>query len=554
MNTKLVTTLFSYFQPSKTTRCCDRYRQLPRFIKQVAFTSLLIGLSAELVFGQETPTRLPFLVTSPKYTIGDDPIGQAKESVPLVKPNVASIEPDGRVKTGAAPKSVDADQTKKQDELAKRVASAYKSVYYENDFSYLCDPDYTGWALGDGLKKQRLLGGGWFDLGGEYRARLHREQNHRGLGLTGRDDDFLLHRTRFYGDFHFTPDIRVFAEIIDAESNYESFTPRGIEVNRTDMLNLFADLRLLAKHDFSWSARIGRQELLLGSQRVISPLDWANTRRTFEGIRATRKSKDLVIDGFWTHPVRTNDHSFDSPDRDQEFMGVYASFLGQPKVTTDFYALRYLNGLGTNQFEANTVGWRQQGSNDLLMWDFESAYQFGENNDGSDRSAATVTAGVGKSLTDLAWAPAIWLYYDWASGDNDRGQGNGYDHLFPLGHKYNGFMDLFGRRNLEDVNLMFTVTPSKKLKLLLWYHYFFLENKHDTPYTLAMTAFNPTNSPGSADLGHEIDLLATWSLTSRQEFVFGYSHFFSGDYYQNTPGISFAGDANFAYGQYSIRY
>jgi hypothetical protein len=28
---------------------------------------------------------------------------------------------------------------------------------------------------------------------------------------------------------------------------------------------------------------VGRQELLYGAQRLISPLDWANTRRTFEG-------------------------------------------------------------------------------------------------------------------------------------------------------------------------------------------------------------------------------------------------------------------------------
>jgi hypothetical protein len=29
--------------------------------------------------------------------------------------------------------------------------------------------------------------------------------------------------------------------------------------------------------------RVGRQELLYGSQRLISTLDWANTRRTFQG-------------------------------------------------------------------------------------------------------------------------------------------------------------------------------------------------------------------------------------------------------------------------------
>ena len=47
-----------------------------------------------------------------------------------------------------------------------------------------------------------------------------------------------------------------------------------------------------------------------------------------------------------------------------------------------------------------------------------------------------------------------------------------------------------------------------------------------------MTPFNPGNAPASRDLGHEIDLLATISLTPRMDVLLGYSHFFSGDYYR----------------------
>ncbi|MEZ6096808.1 MAG: alginate export family protein [Pirellulaceae bacterium] len=454
----------------------------------------------------------------------------------------------------AAEKKKLEEQKKKQDELKKKIAGAHGPVFYNNDFSYLLDPSYTNWNLGDNLKRRCLPGGGWYDIGGEYRLRYHAERNHRGLGLTGRDDDFLLHRTRIYSDLHFSPDVRVFAELIDAESNYENFPPRPIEVNRADMLNLFVDARLLAHGDESLTARVGRQELLFGSQRVISPLDWANTRRSFEGIRVMKKSKDLSIDGFWTNPIRVDPTRFDSPDRDQEFMGLYTSYTGQKDVTTDFYALRYLNGRGTNNFEANTIGMRQQGSLGNQLWDIEGAYQFGENNDGSDRAAGMVTLGMGRSLKSHSWTPALWLYYDWASGTNDLGQGNGYDHLFPLAHKYNGFMDLFGRRNLEDVNLQLSMAPSKKLKLLAWYHYFFLENKNDSPYTVVMTPFNGTNAPGSADLGHEIDLLATYSISTRQNLLLGYSHFFTGDYYRTTTGVPSQNDADFFYTQWSISF
>ncbi len=445
-------------------------------------------------------------------------------------------------------------QKKKQKELARRVANAHKPVFYDNDFSYLCDPDYCGWQLGDAFKRRCLAGAGWYDMGGEYRMRYQGERNFRGLGLTGIDDDFLLNRTRLYGDFHFGPDIRVFAEMIDAESNYENFPLRAIEVNRTDMLNLFVDAVLIRNGDDAITARVGRQELLYGAQRLISPLDWANTRRTFDGIRILGKGKDYSIDGFWTHPVRPDPDTFDAPDRDQEFMGVYSSFTGEPNVVTDLYALRYLNGAGANDFEINTTGLRRQGSRGELLWEVEGAYQFGENTDGSDKAAGMVTMGLGRKFAASPWTPTLWAYYDFASGDSDLGAGNGFNQLFPLAHKYFGFMDLFGRSNIEDINLLLTVSPGKKLTFLAWYHNLFLATASDTPYSVVMTPFNPGNEPGSTHLGQEIDLLATYNVSARQQLLLGYSHFFSGAYYSTTAGVPFAGDADFFYSQWLIAF
>jgi hypothetical protein len=67
--------------------------------------------------------------------------------------------------------------------------------------------------------------------------------------------------------------LRLFAEYIWADINFEDLTPLAIDANRGDLLNLFLDVNL-----FDWQSqpvflRIGRQELLLGSQRLISTLD-----------------------------------------------------------------------------------------------------------------------------------------------------------------------------------------------------------------------------------------------------------------------------------------
>lgn len=438
--------------------------------------------------------------------------------------------------------------------LQKKVASAHKPLFYDNDFSYLNDPSYEAITVGDAFKQHRLPGGGTYDIGGQYRMRAHFEQNMRGLGLTGVDDKFLLHRTRVFGNFRLSPDIRVFAEMLDAESNLENFGPRPIEVNRADMQNLFVDARLLENNIGTLSARVGRQELLFGDQRQVSPLDWANTRRSFEGARLTLNRPDVTYDAFWTNPIRIQPNRFDSPDRDQEFMGLYRSYTGFKNQTIDTYTLRYLNGRGANNFQFNTTGVRWTGSQGDLLWDSEAAVQYGRNSDGSSHGAGMLTAGLGRKFSDAPWKPTLWAYYDYASGDNDTGAGNGFHHNFPLAHKYNGFMDLFGRRNLEDVNLQLSLKPSKKLSLLIWYHYFFLATQSDTPYSVVMTPFNAGNTPGSTDLGHEIDLLAKYSIGPRSNLVLGYSHFFAGNYYTATPGTPFQGDASFIYSQWTVNF
>jgi hypothetical protein len=179
-------------------------------------------------------------------------------------------------------------------------------------------------------------------------------------------------------------------------------------------------------------------------------------------------------------------------------------------------------------------------------------YQFGRNADDSSHNAGAWTLGFGR-VWDHPWTPDRWVYYDWASGTNEQGAGNGYFQFLPLAHKYLGFMDLYGRRNIESPNVLFTMKPGKKFKLLLWYYYLFLENQNDTPYSVAMTPFFPGITPGNAELGQELDCALSYAFNPRTNVVFGYSHFFSGRYY-DTPGLPFNGDADFFYTQLQFNF
>ena len=430
-------------------------------------------------------------------------------------------------------------------DLAKAVASSHKVVFWKNNFDYLDDPAYDDWHVGECLKRHRIGPCSVLDVGGSYRLRYHNEQGIRRLGVTGNDDEFTLHQTRLYGNLEIGRSVRLYAEMIDAVSFDENFPPRGTEENRTDMLNLFGDFLLHEGCRGDVTLRVGREELIYGAQRLVSPLPWGNTRRTFEGGKLVHKYAGWDTQAFWVRPMNVNPLRFDTPDQSREFMGIYATHKVDKTTTLDLFFLRFLETDAAG-FDYNTFGCRYEGGRGPWVCEGWLAGQFGEVG-GATQSAWAYTLGLGRKFSSIPWKPTLWAYFDFATGDDN---GNGFHHLFPLGHKYLGFMDLFGRRNLEDINFRLTATPTKKVKLMLWWHIFHLQNRNDVPYNVNLTPFVPV-AGGSSYLGQELDLTLAYKITPRANVLLGYSHFFTGDWYRTNPTPPPSSqDADFYYVQF----
>jgi hypothetical protein len=440
---------------------------------------------------------------------------------------------------------------KQREALQKKVAGAYKPLFFDNDFSYLNDPLYRDFHFGENLKGLTSRWG-TLDIGGEQRVRYHHEENIRGFGLTGLDDEFWLTRTRLFANYRVSENLRFYAEGIHADSGGEQIAPRPIEVNRADLQNLFGEARLTE----NLSTRLGRQELLYGSQRLVSPLDWANTRRTFQGAKLMSKRNDWLVDGFWVQPMERVDpqrryfSDFDSPDDQVQFYGLYGSNAKTELGTLDLYHL-VLDDTRVG-FRYHTSGARVAGERQGVLYEVEGAFQFGSQYNDAGHAAGMFVGGLGRKFEIGNWKPTLWGWYDYASGDRDPRAG-GFHHLFPLAHKYNGLMDLFGRRNLHDLNVQLITPVNEKVNFLVWYHYFLLD-KATTPYNITMLPYNLANPAASRDLGHEIDLLWTINRTARDQVQLGYSFFGAGDYYKLTPGVQSRSDAQFFYTQYHVQF
>ncbi len=526
------------------------------------------------------------LIASLAIGLLQTPLPAFAQTVPYAAVSIADlsvVEPQVDQKKPAPPQATEPAATcscgemtcakcdkKKKDAIAAKVKDAYKGVFYANDFSYINDPCYTQHYPGDALKQMSVPGGGKVDVGGELRVRYHSEENHRGFGLTGRDDSFWLTRLRLFANYRVNDWLRMYGEFIYADSAGEVFNNRTIEENRGDAQNLFFDAKLLDDGDNKVTARVGRQEMLYGSERLISPLDWANTRRTFDGYKLMYSGAKWDVDGFFVHPTNrllTNEDKWDSTDFQTDFYGVYTQRKGLDIGTLDFYYL----GLDYQAFNSNvhTFGKRLAGSRGKWLYEYEGGFQTGENSNGTNHHAKFFTGGVGRKLEvnmgSAAWKPTVWAWYDYASGDdsfaNVNRYDNGFDHLFPLGHKYLGFIDLFGRRNISDFNAQFlTPVGGDRVNLLVWYHYLML-NELTTPYNVNLTPFNTTTAAADRELGHEIDVLFNIAINPRNSAQLGYSFFNSGRYYTQTSGgvagangIPSIGDAQFLYAAYQVRF
>lgn len=428
------------------------------------------------------------------------------------------------------------------------VEPAYSNLRYEEDFSYLGGNTGSYQQNAWDPLKWISLGDGWhLTLGGQARLRFESEQNKAFGGVEPSQDAFLLQRYFLHGDLRYDEGLRFFlqgkfAHVNDRDRNVGL---AGLE-DHTDIHQAFVDVDTLMI-DNKLTYRLGRQELQYGNQRLISPLDWGNTRRTFDGFKVFTELEDWQLDAFAVRPVLDDRRNLDDEDENIDFYGLYSTHKEPGTLATDFYFLLLKN----NNMAANsnadvgrrtlyTPGTRLWGA--CGDWDYETelAAQFGTF--AGDRVQAWMaTAGGGYMFSDRPWRPRIALLYDYASGDGDPtdGKHETFNQHYPLGHAWLGYLDLVGRSNIHAIKTQLRVEPTNKLAAWADFHTFFADQDEDALYSAGGT---PTRrlvaGAGSHSVGHELDLAAKIVLDVHAAALLGYSHMWTGDF------ISATGDSD----------
>lgn len=432
---------------------------------------------------------------------------------------------------------------------------AYTPVRWNEDYSYLRDPARRVDPF-DSLKYIPLGedDGFYLSLGAQVRYRYEWFDN-ANFGAGPQDNDgYHLLRVLPHADLHLGKNFRIFAQGVSALATDRTGGERpGLDENDLDIHQAFADVILPLDNGMNLTLRGGRQNLLYGAQRLISPLDWSNARRTFDGGKASLAwpKNTNVLDVFYVHPIVVDEGPVDSFNDNIAFAGIYdtlmlPSFIEGAGSRLEGYALLLDNSIanfaeGAGNEERYTLGARFYTNPKPIDFDVEAAYQFGDFAEG-DISAWMFATEVGYTLPDLAMTPRAYVGFDVASGDTDPGDGDleTFNQLFPLGHAYFGYIDVIGRQNIIDlhpgaeVTLLADRPNMKKLALRGDYHMFWRYSDDDAVYNAGGAILRGDGGSDDRYVGSEIDLLLNWQIDRHFNAYFGYSHFFAGDFINST--------------------
>lgn len=411
-------------------------------------------------------------------------------------------------------------------------------------------------------------------FGGELRHRYMDEDNRLRPRNPGDPNESTYHliRWRNWIDFKMGDAFRVYVEMLDASIHDNELFPLPIDVNRWNIQDLFIDAKIAELDDKPVYLRAGRQDLQYGAQRLVSPLDWSNTRRNFEGFKLMSKGDVWDVDMFATRPVNTAtgrslqefDHERDKADSSRWFSGVYSTYKGIQGHAFDLYWLWLQTDAANHNVNLadgnrHTVGLRWTTKGEVYddcgqlshVWttDTEGGYQFGSDN-GQDVQAGFFTTKTGVTLSQLPWKPNITGLFYWGSGDDDPNDNtnNTFDVYFPLGHAYWGIIDNLSGQNLIDYSVQGSVSPTEKLTVVGAMHWFDLATQNDRLYNVANVPLGGTGN--GTDIGTEFDLIGTYKFNPNFNVQVGYSWFWN----QDVVNALGRGDANQLYVQTTFKY
>ncbi|HVY63006.1 MAG TPA: alginate export family protein [Planctomycetota bacterium] len=326
------------------------------------------------------------------------------------------------------------------------------------------------------------------------------------------------------------------------------------------------------------SARVGRQVVALGAERLLGPDEWVQNSRSWDGARVLFRSERADLDLFWGRLVRfrgSNDRNANTPVETVDVLAAWQTARPVEGLAVDAYWLARLDDdtpYASEESEARPLrrlavhafGGRAVLDPGPLRLEVEGLYETGAR--GRDPLEAYGALGLATWRAPALLRPLLEVSAGFAYGSGDRsprdGRAETLDSFYPSGHGRFGDIDLASWQNVQDARFQASfeahrfklrepspprpkgappphlfervqeeqVPPEQALLIEVGLHALWLASARDAWYDAELRPLRrDASGEAGKDLGRELDAVVRFGA-----FSGGYAHFFPGAFVHRT--------------------
>lgn len=316
-------------------------------------------------------------------------------------------------------------------------------------------------------------------FGGSYRGQFEYFDNEEFSFSPNKENGWYLQRLLLHGDIRLNKNLRVFAEL------GSSIVESKEELAPVDQDNLYVNQFILYYQIKRLGLRIGRENLKLGSRRLLDPREGPNIRRSFDHFSMELKGSvpDQSYLLFAGSPMQARRGVFDNEmfQNEEWLWGFYTQRIMNFGFNIDAYYLgshydiiQY--ALDTETEMRHSLGIRTWKSFGKWQFDNEAVYQFGSFGNRAIR-AWTISFNIYREVNEKN---NIGLKTELISGTESENTLGTFNPLYPRG-AYFGRVARIGPANLIDIHPYWKYKIGK-LSLELDYDVFWRYSNMDAIY------------------------------------------------------------------------
>ncbi|MCL9806972.1 alginate export family protein [Flavobacterium amniphilum] len=375
----------------------------------------------------------------------------------------------------------------------------------------------------------------YLSLGGEFRPRFEHTDNKNWSSNEDADESFYSQRMMFHTDLHLGKYVRVFGQLTHGlVSLKESLI---LQSDKLDLHQSFAEFTIPIKST-SLRIRAGRQELFLGSGRLISFRNGPNSRLSFDMLRIIIDNNFFNGNLFYGREVKVPNGIFDNRSSDAPYtwgIGVNTNnnnFYGKTSLYyIGFDSKMVMYEAGINPETRHTIGIRRFGSiGKRFKFNTELNYQFGDFGD-KTISAFSIAGDWHYNLINTKFKPDFGLKLDYISGDKNKGDNKlGTFNPYFNNPAYFGLITQVAAMNMFDIHPSIKLNFTERFEAVIEADFYWRAKLEDGLYNGGKRLILPSNNSNSRFIGFQNGLKLEYEINRNLQLSSETYLFVAGDF------------------------